>query len=112
MAVNYCSVRRLSNSFHTAPSKQLLKIRPCARSARRTVKSAQLKEMGLMKRRTMGVVAMMMGILVMMTGCNLSRRDKGAAIGVAAGGAAGAVVGNATGSTARGAIIGAVIGGV
>jgi outer membrane protein OmpA-like peptidoglycan-associated protein len=64
-----------------------------------------------MKRRMISVVAVM-ALVPMMTSCNLSRRDKGAAIGATAGGAAGAVVGNATGSTARGAIIGAVIGGV
>lgn len=51
-------------------------------------------------------------VAVVLTGCSLSRKEKGAIIGAGAGAAAGGVIGNATGSTARGAIIGAVVGGV
>jgi outer membrane protein OmpA-like peptidoglycan-associated protein len=45
------------------------------------------------------------------TACSLSRKEKGAIIGAGAGGVAGGVIGHQTGSTTRGAIIGAVVGG-
>jgi outer membrane protein OmpA-like peptidoglycan-associated protein len=62
-------------------------------------------------RRTTLVVLVLAGLLPL-SGCSLSRKEKGALIGAGAGAAAGGVIGNATGSTARGAIIGAVVGGV
>ena len=62
-------------------------------------------------RRTTLVVLVLTGLLPL-SGCSLSRKEKGALIGAGAGAAAGGVIGNATGSTARGAIIGAVVGGV
>lgn len=43
---------------------------------------------------------------------NLSKTQKGAAVGTVAGGAAGAVIGRSAGNTAMGAVIGAVVGGV
>lgn len=46
-----------------------------------------------------------------LTGCAMTRTEKGAVIGAAGGAAVGAVVGRQTGSTARGAIIGAAVGG-
>lgn len=46
-------------------------------------------------------------------GCsNMTKTQKGAAIGTAAGGATGAVVGRVAGNTALGAVIGAAVGGV
>lgn len=60
-------------------------------------------------RAARGALLVAAGLAV--TGCSLSRKEKGAAIGAAAGAAVGGVIGNNTGSTARGAIIGAVVGG-
>ena len=61
-------------------------------------------------RRARAVSAVL--LVVWGTACaSLSRKEKGAAIGVAAGTVAGGIVGNQTGSTTRGAIIGAVVGG-
>jgi outer membrane protein OmpA-like peptidoglycan-associated protein len=60
-------------------------------------------------RTVRGTLLVVAGLAV--TGCSLSRKEKGAAIGAAAGAAVGGVIGNNTGSTARGAIIGAVVGG-
>jgi outer membrane protein OmpA-like peptidoglycan-associated protein len=60
-------------------------------------------------RTVRGMLLVVAGLAV--TGCSLSRKEKGAAIGAAAGAAVGGVIGNNTGSTARGAIIGAVVGG-
>jgi outer membrane protein OmpA-like peptidoglycan-associated protein len=52
-------------------------------------------------------------ISMMLTSCkNMTRTQKGAAVGTAAGGAVGAVVGKTLGNTALGAIIGAGVGGV
>lgn len=51
-------------------------------------------------------------ILFGFSGCaNLSKTEKGAAIGAGAGTVVGGIVGKAVGSTAKGAIVGAVIGG-
>lgn len=50
-------------------------------------------------------------LLLLLSGCGLTRTQKGAAVGTAGGGAAGAVIGKASGNTALGAIIGAVVGG-
>jgi outer membrane protein OmpA-like peptidoglycan-associated protein len=50
--------------------------------------------------------------VVLLGGCaQLSRTEKGAAIGAGAGAVVGGVVGKATGSTARGAVIGGMVGG-
>lgn len=62
--------------------------------------------------RTQTIALAIALVLPLSTGCSLSRRDKGAAIGAGAGAVVGGVVGNQTGSTARGAIIGAVVGGL
>jgi outer membrane protein OmpA-like peptidoglycan-associated protein len=51
------------------------------------------------------------GLVLAVTACALSRKEKGAIIGATAGGVAGGVIGNQTGSTVRGAIIGAAVGG-
>lgn len=60
--------------------------------------------------KSMLAVAMLGGVL---TGCkNMSKSQKGFAIGAAAGGAVGAGVGKMAGNTALGAIIGAAAGGV
>ena len=69
-----------------------------------------IKRLNTRSLRTTGGSLLLAATLVS-TGCALSNRTKGTAIGVAAGATAGAVVGNQTGSTARGAIIGAVVGG-
>lgn len=54
-----------------------------------------------------------MAASVVMAGCqNMTKTQKGAAIGTAGGAAAGAVIGKAAGNTALGAIIGAAVGGV
>ncbi len=50
--------------------------------------------------------------MLVLSGCSLTRTQKGTGIGVAAGGAAGAVIGQASGNTAMGAVIGATVGGV
>lgn len=50
-------------------------------------------------------------LLLLLSGCSLTKTQKGGAIGTASGGAAGAVIGKASGNTALGAIIGAVVGG-
>lgn len=48
----------------------------------------------------------------LLTGCaNLSKTEKGAAVGAGAGAVVGGAIGKAVGSTAKGAIIGAVVGG-
>lgn len=60
--------------------------------------------------RDAGVVLAVLLILGI-TACSLSRKEKGAIIGAGAGGVVGGVVGHQTGSTTRGAIIGAVVGG-
>lgn len=49
---------------------------------------------------------------ITLQGCNLTRAQKGVAIGAGAGGAVGAGIGKASGNTALGAIIGASVGGV
>ena len=59
-------------------------------------------------RRSVGACSL---VLLVLSACSLSRKEKGAIIGAGAGGAVGAVIGNQTGSTARGAIIGTVVGG-
>src|SRR5205809_739620 len=52
-------------------------------------------------------------LTIMLAACkNMTRTQKGAAVGTAAGGAVGAVVGKTLGNTALGAIIGAGVGGV
>jgi outer membrane protein OmpA-like peptidoglycan-associated protein len=56
-------------------------------------------------------VALAVLLVVGVTACSLSRKEKGAIIGAGAGGVVGGVVGHQTGSTTRGAIIGAVVGG-
>jgi outer membrane protein OmpA-like peptidoglycan-associated protein len=63
-------------------------------------------------RRLRGVGVVLAVLLVLgITACSLSRKEKGAIIGAGAGGVAGGVIGHQTGSTTRGAIIGAVVGG-
>jgi outer membrane protein OmpA-like peptidoglycan-associated protein len=56
-------------------------------------------------------VAMILSLLVSLTGCAMNAKTKGALIGAGAGGVVGGIIGNQTGSTTRGAIIGAVVGG-
>lgn len=51
-------------------------------------------------------------LVLISSGCSLSRSVKGGAIGTAAGAGAGAVIGRAAGNTAMGAVIGATVGGV
>jgi outer membrane protein OmpA-like peptidoglycan-associated protein len=63
-------------------------------------------------RLTTLVMLVVMGVLPLLSGCGLRRREQGALIGAGAGAAVGGVIGKATGSTARGAIIGAAVGGV
>jgi outer membrane protein OmpA-like peptidoglycan-associated protein len=64
-----------------------------------------------MDRRIVAII-LVAAMLLVVTGCNTSRRNKGAVIGAAAGGLAGGAIGNSTGSTTRGVIIGAAVGGI
>jgi outer membrane protein OmpA-like peptidoglycan-associated protein len=64
-----------------------------------------------MDRRIVAII-LVAAMLLVVTGCNMTRRDKGAVIGAAAGGVAGGAIGNSTGSTTRGVIIGAAVGGI
>ncbi len=64
------------------------------------------------KQRWVWLLASLMIAGTTLTGCaNLSKTEKGAAVGAGAGAAVGGAIGKATGSTAKGAIIGAVVGG-
>ncbi|MFO7916201.1 MAG: OmpA family protein [Candidatus Krumholzibacteriales bacterium] len=54
---------------------------------------------------------MLVSFLFAITGCGMSRTQKGAVIGTTSGAAVGAAIGNKAGNTALGAILGAAIGG-
>ena len=62
----------------------------------------------------MKIFAGIMSIALVLSGCNMNNKGKGALIGTAAGGAAGtgigALIGHLTGNTKKGAIIGAAVG--
>lgn len=64
--------------------------------------------------KSMKIFAGIMSIALVLSGCNMSNKGKGALIGTAAGGAAGtgigALIGHLTGNTKKGAIIGAAVG--
>ena len=64
--------------------------------------------------KKIGIVVPVAALLLAMsvTGCaNLSKTEKGAAVGAGAGAVVGGAIGKAAGSTAKGAIVGAVVGG-
>jgi len=57
-------------------------------------------------------MAVIMAIIMILSGCaSMNKTEKGAVIGTAGGAATGAVIGRASGNAALGAIIGAVVGG-
>lgn len=64
--------------------------------------------------KSMKIFAGIMSIALVLSGCNMNNKGKGALIGTAAGGAAGtgigALIGHLTGNTKKGAIIGAAVG--
>ena len=64
--------------------------------------------------KSMKILAGIMSIALVLSGCDMNNKGKGALIGTAAGGAAGtgigALIGHLTGNTKKGAIIGAAVG--
>jgi len=56
-------------------------------------------------------IAMVVGLILAIVGCGMSRQQKGAVIGAGSGAVVGGVIGDAAGNTAVGAIIGAAVGG-
>jgi len=64
--------------------------------------------------KSMKILAGVMSVALILSGCDMNNKGKGALIGTAAGGAAGtgigALIGHLTGNTKKGAIIGAAVG--
>lgn len=56
-------------------------------------------------------IAIVLGLILALVGCSMSRQQKGAVIGAGSGAVVGGVIGDAAGNTALGAIIGAAVGG-
>jgi outer membrane protein OmpA-like peptidoglycan-associated protein len=78
------------------------------------VRHEQLYECeGVMKSILRSSAGLMLATALVLPGCaQMTRTERGAAIGAGAGAVAGAVIGSQIGSTARGAIVGAAVGGV